>query len=370
MACTFVKDDQFHHMNTQTILVTGSSGLIGSEAVEHFDRQGHLVHGIDNNMRRVFFGDPGDTSWNLDRLRRSTSNFTHHNVDIRDRIALENLFRSQRFDLVVHCAAQPSHDKARDIPILDFEVNALGTINLLETTRLHCPEAVFILVSTNKVYGDAPNELPLKELETRWEYARPEDYNGITENCRIDQTLHSLFGASKASADLMAQEYGRYFGMKVGIFRGGCLTGPSHSGVELHGFLSYLVKVAISGGTYTVFGYKGKQVRDNIHSHDVVRAIEEFAANPRFGEVYNLGGGRENSISMLESIAKIEHMAAKKLNWKYVEQNRKGDHICYISDLSKFSSHYPNWRITRSLDTILKEIIAVQSRLQTASSGF
>ena len=356
-------------MKTQTILVTGSSGLIGSEAVEYLDRQGHQVHGIDNNMRRFFFGDPGDTTWNLDRLRRVTRNFSHHELDIRDRIAMETLFRSHRFDLIIHCAAQPSHDKARDIPILDFEVNALGTVNLLEATRLHCPEAVFILLSTNKVYGDAPNEVPLQELETRWEYARPEDYNGINENCRIDRTLHSLFGASKASADLMAQEYGRYFGMKVCIFRGGCLTGPSHSGVELHGFLSYLVKVAISGETYSVFGYKGKQVRDIIHSHDVVRAIEVFTANPRCGEVYNLGGGRENSISMREAIAKIEHMTGKKLNWKYVDQNRKGDHICYISDMSKFCSHYPNWRITRSLDTILEEIIAAQSRLQTASSS-
>jgi len=250
-------------MISKSILVTGSSGLIGSEAVEHFDRQGHQVHGIDNNMRKIFFGDPGDTNWNLDRLRRITKNFTHHNVDIRDRIALEALFRSQRYDLIVHCAAQPSHDKAREIPILDFEVNALGTVNLLETTRLHCPEAVFIFLSTNKVYGNAPNELPVKELETRWEYARPEDYDGIDEKCRIDRSLHSLFGASKASADLMAQEYGRYFGMKVGIFRGGCLTGPRHSGVELHGFLSYLVKVALTGRTYTVFGYKGKQVRDH-----------------------------------------------------------------------------------------------------------
>jgi len=356
-------------MKTQTILVTGSSGLIGSEAVEHFDRQGQQIHGIDNNMRQFFFGDSGDTTWNLNRLRRITKNFTHHNVDIRDRIALEKLFRLYSFDLIVHCAAQPSHDKARDIPILDFEVNALGTVNLLEATRLHCPEAVFILLSTNKVYGDAPNELPLKESETRWEYARPEDYNGINENCRIDRTLHSLFGASKASADLMAQEYGRYFGMKVCIFRGGCLTGPSHTGVELHGFLSYLVKVALSGGTYSVFGYKGKQVRDNIHSHDVVSAMEEFAANPRCGEVYNLGGGRENSVSMLEAIAKIEQMNGKKLNWQYVEQNRKGDHICYISDLSKFRSHYPNWRISRSLDVILEDIFTTQSRLQTASSG-
>jgi CDP-paratose 2-epimerase len=353
----------------KTILVTGSSGLIGSEAVEHFDRQGHAVHGLDNNMRRVFFGDSGDTTWNLERLHRICKNFTHHNADIRDRIALEALFRSQRFDLIVHCAAQPSHDKARDIPILDFEVNALGTVNLLEATRLHCPEAVFVFISTNKVYGDAPNELPLKELETRWEYARPEDYDGIGETCRIDRTLHSLFGASKAAADLVAQEYGRYFGMKVGIFRGGCLTGPSHSGVELHGFLSYLVKVAITGGTYSVFGYKGKQVRDNIHSHDVVRAIEEFAANPRPGEVYNLGGGRENSVSVLEAISKIETVSGKKMNWKYVEQNRIGDHICYISNLAKFKSHYPNWRITISLDEIIRQIIAQESlRLQNTGA--
>jgi CDP-paratose 2-epimerase len=351
------------------ILVTGSSGLIGSEAVEHFDRQGHKVIGVDNNMRRVFFGEPGDTTWNLERLRSVTRNFTHFSVDIRDRTALEELFRAHKFDLIVHCAAQPSHDKARDIPILDFEVNALGTVNLLEATRLQCPEAVFVFLSTNKVYGDAPNELPLKELETRWEYARSEDLNGIDEHCRIDRTLHSLFGASKASADLMAQEYGRYFGMKVCVFRGGCLTGPSHSGVELHGFLSYLVKVALSGGTYTVFGYKGKQVRDNIHSHDVVRAIEAFAANPRPGEVYNMGGGRENSVSMLEAIAKIEQMNGKKLNWKYVDENRKGDHICYISNLAKFRSHYPNWSITIGLDEILRQIIADHThRLQTAGS--
>src|SRR5215470_14735590 len=289
-------------MASKTLLVTGSSGLIGSEAVEHFDGQGYEVHGVDNNMRRVFFGDPGDTSWNLDRLRRVTQKFRHHDIDIRDRTAIETLFRSNRFDLIVHCAAQPSHDKARDIPILDFEVNALGTINLLEATRQHCRDAVFILMSTNKVYGDAPNEIPLKELETRWEYALPQDYNGIAESCRIDQTLHSLLGASKAAADLVAQEYGRYFAMNTCIFRGGCLTGPSHSGVELHGFLSYLVKVALTGGTYSVFGYKAKQVRDNIHSYDVVCAMEEFAANPRPGEVYNLGGGRGNSVSMLEAI--------------------------------------------------------------------
>jgi CDP-paratose 2-epimerase len=342
------------------VLVTGSSGLIGSEAVEHFDRLGHEVTGVDNNMRRKFFGPAGDTLWNLERLKRVTNRFTHAALDIRDRLAIEDLFRTRRFDLIVHCAAQPSHDKARDIPLLDFEVNALGTVNLLEATRQHSPEAVFVFLSTNKVYGDAPNEIPLKELEKRYDYARPEDYQGIDETCRIDRTMHSLFGASKAAADLVAQEYGRYFNMKVGIFRGGCLTGPSHSGVELHGFLSYLVKVTLSGGTYSVFGYKGKQVRDNIHSHDVVRAIEEFAANPRPGEVYNLGGGRENSISMLEAIERIDQMSGKRLNWRYVEEARKGDHICYISNLGKFKKDYPNWTITRGLDAILEEIIASQ----------
>ena len=356
-------------MKAKTILVTGSSGLIGSEAVEHFDGQGHSVTGIDNNMRREFFGPAGDTLWNLERLKSSTRNFTHFSADIRDRAALDELFKSQRFDLIVHCAAQPSHDKARDIPILDFEVNALGTLNLLEATRQHCPEAVFFFMSTNKVYGDAPNEIPLKELPTRWDYARAEDFDGVREDCRIDRTLHSLFGASKAAADLVAQEYGRYFKMNVGIFRGGCLTGPSHSGVELHGFLSYLVKCTMSGAKYSIFGYKGKQVRDNIHSHDVVRAIEEFAANPRPGEVYNMGGGRENSISMVEAIDRSEQLTGKKLNWSYVEEARKGDHICYISDLTKFKKHYPNWKITRSLDDILKEIIAAEASRTVASSS-
>lgn len=339
------------------VLVTGSSGLIGSEAVEHFDAQGHEVVGVDNNMRREFFGVAGDTLWNLQRLKGKTKRFTHAALDIRDRGGIEGLFRAHRFDLVVHCAAQPSHDKARDIPLLDFEVNALGTVNLLEATRQFCPEAVFVMMSTNKVYGDSPNEIPLKEMETRYEYAQPEDYEGISENCRIDRSLHSLFGASKASADLMAQEYGRYFQMKVCVFRGGCLTGPMHSGVELHGFLSYLVRVAVRGERYTVFGYKGKQVRDNIHSHDVVRAIEEFAANPRPGEVYNLGGGRGNSVSVLEAIRRIEGMTGRKLDWHYVEGARRGDHICYISNLGKFKRDYPRWDITRRLDTILEELI-------------
>jgi CDP-paratose 2-epimerase len=352
---------------SKNVLVTGCSGLIGSEAVEHFDRRGCRVFGIDNNMRREFFGAAGDTLWNLRRLQGATRNFTHADIDIRDRAGLEELLRRQRFDLIVHCAAQPSHDKAREIPIVDFEVNALGTVNLLEATRQHSPEAVFVFTSTNKVYGDAPNEVPLKELATRWDYARPEDYAGIDETCRIDRTLHSLFGASKAAADLVAQEYGRYFKMNVGVFRGGCLTGPSHSGVELHGFLSYLVKQTLSGGAYSVFGYKGKQVRDNIHSHDVVMAIEAFAENPRPGEVYNLGGGRANSVSMLEAIGKIEELAGRKLNWRYVDENRIGDHICYISNLAKFQGHYPGWKITRTLDDILLEMVGFQ-REQMAGS--
>ena len=350
----------------QTILVTGSSGLIGSEAVEHFDRRGHTVHGVDNNMRRVFFGPPGDTSWNLDRLRAATRRFTHHDLDIRDRERVFALFREHRFDLVLHCAAQPSHDKARDIPLLDFEVNALGTVHLLEGARQFCPEAVFVLMSTNKVYGDAPNELPLAELETRYDYADPAQREGIDETCRIDRTLHSLFGASKVAADVVAQEYGRYFGMNVGIFRGGCLTGPNHSGVELHGFLSYLVKVAFSGSTYTICGYKGKQVRDNIHSHDVIRAVEEFAAAPRPGEVYNLGGGRANSISILEAIARIEALTGRKIRHVYREDARRGDHICYISDVRKLKSHFPHWDITRSLDDTFGEIVQMEARLQTA----
>jgi CDP-paratose 2-epimerase len=330
--------------------------LIGSEAVAHFDREGHQVFGADNNLRREFFGPAGDTLWNLERLRQTTSRFTHLNLDIRDRENVLELFKRERFDLIVHCAAQPSHDKAKDIPFVDFDVNAVGTLNLLEATRHANPDAVFIFMSTNKVYGDAPNEVPLKELPTRWDYARPEDYNGIREDCRIDRTTHSLFGASKTAADVVAQEYGRYFGMKVGIFRGGCLTGEHHSAVQLHGFLSYLFKVARTGETYTIIGYKGKQVRDQIHSADVIAAFDAFAKNPRPGEVYNLGGGRENSASILECIAKIETILGKKTAMRYVDQNRVGDHICYISDLAKMKSHFPNWRITVSLDQILEKM--------------
>jgi len=350
------------------ILVTGSSGLIGSEAVEYFDRQGHKVIGVDNNMRREFFGPPGDTLWNLERLKSVTRRFTPVTLDIRDREGVLALFRENRFDVIIHCAAQPSHDKAADIALLDFEVNALGTVHLLEATRQYCRDAAFIFMSTNKVYGDAPNEKPLRETESRYDYADPADYEGIDETCRIDQTLHSLFGASKTAADIYAQEYGRYFGMGVGIFRGGCLTGPSHSGVELHGFLSYLLKVALSGKPYTIFGYKGKQVRDNIHSFDVVRAFEEFARHPRPGEVYNLGGGRANSISILEAISQIEALTGRKINLTHSDRARKGDHICYISNLAKLKSHYPAWGVTRNLDSILQEMAAAEreNRLKVA----
>jgi CDP-paratose 2-epimerase len=348
-------------MKKQSVLVTGSSGLIGSEAVKHFDGQGHCAIGVDNNMRREFFGVAGDTAWNLERLKRSTKKFRHYDLDIRDRAGVEAIFQENSFDLIIHCAAQPSHDKAKDIPLIDFEVNALGTLNLLEATRQHCPDAVFILMSTNKVYGDAPNEKTLTELATRYDFADFADFEGIDETCRIDRTLHSIFGASKVAADVMTQEYGRYFGIKTGVFRGGCLTGPSHSAVELHGFLSYLVKVALSGQTYQVHGYKGKQVRDNIHSYDVIRAMEEFAASPRPGEVYNMGGGRANSISIIEAIEHIERLTGRKIAYAYHEQNRKGDHICYISDLAKFKSHYPGWTVTRSLDAILEEMIEAQT---------
>jgi len=342
------------------VLITGSSGLIGSEAVAYFDQQGHELYGVDNNMRREFFGPHGDTTWNLRRLQNITRRFTHIDLDIRQREAVFQLFAEHRFDLIIHCAAQPSHDRAASIPLVDFDVNAVATVSLLEATRLHCPQAVFIFMSTNKVYGDAPNELPMTELETRYDYTQSEHYHGVSEQCRIDQSLHSLFGASKAAADLVAQEYGRYYAMNVGIFRGGCLTGPSHSGVEMHGFLSYLVKVAVHGLPYTIFGYQGKQVRDQIHSLDVVRAFEAFASNPRRGEPYNLGGGRQNSISMLEAITLIQELTGRTIQWRYDETNRRGDHICYISDMRKFMSHFPEWSISRSLEDILKELVAAE----------
>ncbi len=344
------------------VLVTGSSGLIGSAAVRYFDSLGADVFGIDNNMRQTFFGPQGSTAWNLDLLTRETKHFTHFDIDICDRNAIFDLFSKQRFERVIHCAAQPSHDKAKDIPLLDFDVNAGGTINMLEATRRHSPEAVFCHMSTNKVYGDAPNELPLIELETRWDYARPEDHHGISESCRIDNTMHSLFGASKTAADVIAQEYGKYFGMKVGVFRGGCLTGASHAGVELHGFLSYLVHVAVNNKPYTIFGYKGKQVRDQIENSDVIAAFEAFAKNPRPGEVYNLGGGRENSASVLECIQMIEQISNHRVRYTLSDTNRMGDHICYISDLRKIKSHFPEWSIRISLKDMLVKMIETEER--------
>lgn len=340
------------------VFITGSSGLIGSELVTFFDSRATRVIGVDNNMRADFFGPEGDTTWNLQRLRQSTRRFSHHQLDIRDREGLSGLFTHEGpFDLIVHCAAQPSHDLAARRPFDDFDVNATGTLNVLEMARQHCPEAVVVFMSTNKVYGDAPNELPLNELDRRWDYARPEDYQGVTEAMRIDRSTHSIFGASKLAADVVTQEYGRYFGMKTHCLRGGCLTGPNHSGVELHGFLSYLVKTQLSGKTYRIYGYKGKQVRDNIHSYDVARAIEEIYANPRSGEVYNMGGGRANSCSILEAFDIVEELTGKKMQYEYLDQPRVGDHICYISDLSKFQSHYPKWSVTKSLKDVLLDMI-------------
>jgi CDP-paratose 2-epimerase len=338
------------------LLVTGSSGLIGSEVASHFDELGWQVHGVDNNMRADFFGPGGDTTWNLRRLRAECRAFAHHELDIRDRHGVLRCVEEIRPNAVVHAAAQPSHDLAAFRPFDDFDVNAVGTLNLLEATRRHAPEAPFVFLSTNKVYGDAPNELPLEEHEKRWDYARPEDYGGVREDMRIDASKHSLFGASKVAADVMVQEYGRYFGMKTCCLRGGCLTGPSHSGVELHGFLSYLVKVNLTGGSYRILGYKGKQVRDNIHSYDVARLIELIIEDPRCGEVYNLGGGRANSCSILEAFDLIENITGKRMHYQYVDQPRSGDHICYISDLTKLKLHYPSWEITVDLPRVLEEL--------------
>ena len=340
------------------VLVTGSSGLIGSEAAAFFDHRGWEVHGVDNNMRRDFFGPDGDTSWNLARLRGVTKHFTHYPLDIRDRAAMADLVERLRPELVIHAAAQPSHDLAKDRPFDDFDVNAGGTLNLLEAVRRSCPESPFIFMSTNKVYGDAPNELPLVELDTRWDYARPEDVHGIAESCRIDACLHSLFGASKVAADTMVQEYGRYFGIPTVCYRGGCLTGPNHSSAELHGFLAYLARCVRDGRPYRVYGYKGKQVRDNIHSYDVCTAFLAFYEAPRIAAVYNLGGGRQNSISVIEAVARFEELIGKKLAYEYIDQSRVGDHICYISDLRRLKADYPGWGLTRSLDDILRELAA------------
>lgn len=338
------------------ILVTGSSGLIGSAVVEHFHGLGYEIHGVDNNQRADFFGPQGDTRWNQHRLEARLERFTHHELDIRDRAGVLALLDRLRPDALVHTAAQPSHDLAASRPFDDFDTNAGGTLNLLEATRRVVPAAPFCHLSTNKVYGDAPNELPLRELPTRWEYAREEDFNGIREDFRIDRSKHSLFGASKVAADVMVQEYGRYFGMKTACLRGGCLTGPNHSGVQLHGFLSYLVKTCVQGGTYTVFGYQGKQVRDNIHSQDVAAFIHRFFEAPRSGEVYNLGGGRQNSCSILEAFALAEAATGRRMSWKYSEVAREGDHICYLSDLSRCREHYPGWDITVDLPTLVEQI--------------
>jgi CDP-paratose 2-epimerase len=338
------------------LLVTGSSGLIGSEVCVHFAGLGWEIHGADNNGRAVFFGPNGDTRWNQSRLQQQLPSFVHHEVDIRDRDGVLSLLETVRPDAIVHTAAQPSHDLAAKMPFADFDTNAVGTMNMLEATRQFAAESPFVHMSTNKVYGDTPNCLPLKELETRWEYADDADFGGIRESLSIDQCKHSLFGASKVAADIMVQEYGRYFDMPTCCLRGGCLTGPNHSGVELHGFLSYLVKCNLEERNYNVFGYLGKQVRDNIHSLDVARFIDAFVAAPRVGEVYNLGGGRSNSCSILEAFDRIAAVSGKPMRYEYVDKNREGDHMCYISDLSKIKDHYPQWDITKSLDDIFREI--------------
>ncbi len=338
------------------LLVTGSSGLIGSEVCKHFSALGWEIHGVDNNQRAVFFGENGDTRWNQQRLEQTLNNFHHHELDIRNREGVIELISTIRPDAIVHTAAQPSHDRAAAIPFEDFDTNAVGTFNMIEGLRRYSTSVPFVHMSTNKVYGDAPNEIPMIELETRWDYADSTYENGIPESFRIDQCKHSLFGASKVSADITVQEYGRYFGMPTCVLRGGCLTGPSHSGVELHGFLSYLIKCNLEEREYTVFGYKGKQVRDNIHSYDVARFIEEFIDAPRVAEVYNLGGGKDNTISILEAFNLISEISGIPMKYRYDDTNRIGDHICYYSDLRKMKEHYPNWGITKDLRTTFNEI--------------
>lgn len=341
-----------------TLLVTGSSGLIGSEVVAHFARRGWRVLGADNNMRADFFGPQGDTRWNQRRLAETFPSFTHVELDVRDRAGVLKLIADLKPNLIVHTAAQPSHDLAASRPFDDFDVNAVGTLNLLEASHRHAPDAVFVHMSTNKVYGDRPNTIRLRELPTRWDYDDPAFADGIPEDFPIDQSKHSLFGASKVAADVMVQEYGRYFGLKTCCLRGGCLTGPNHSGVELHGFLSYLVRCNLEGRTYKIYGYKGKQVRDNIHSHDVARFIEAFWEKPRCAEVYNIGGGRANSVSILEAFDRAAAVSGKKMSYEYVEKAREGDHICYISDLKKMRVHYPGWDISKTLDDAFEEMVA------------
>ena len=338
------------------LLVTGSSGLIGSEVCMHFNKLGWEIHGVDNNQREIFFGPNGNTRWNQNRLEKNLKEFLHHEIDIRDRQGIIELISRVKPDAIVHTAAQPSHDRAAAIPFEDFDTNAVGTFNLLEATRRYSLNVPFVHLSTNKVYGDAPNEIEMVEMETRWDYADKTYTDGIPETFRIDQCKHSLFGASKVSADISVQEYGRYFNMPSCVLRGGCLTGPNHSGVELHGFLSYLVKCNLEGKEYTIYGYKGKQVRDNIHSYDVARFIEEFINNPRIAEVYNLGGGKDNTCSILEAFSIITSISGKVMKYKYDDTNRIGDHICYYSDLKKMKSHYPNWDITKPLKVVFEEI--------------
>jgi CDP-paratose 2-epimerase len=342
----------------KTLLVTGSSGLIGSAVVENLYKDFDIVYGVDNNMRASFFGESGDTRWNQKRLLETYDRFNHIELDIRDRKDVLELIQKLKPSLIVHAAAQPSHDLAASRPFDDFDTNAVGTLNLLEACRQFCPKSIFVHMSTNKVYGDAPNLIKMNELETRYDYNDSDYTGGISENFTIDQSKHSLFGASKVAADVMVQEYGRYFDMYTVCLRGGCLTGPEHSGVELHGFLSYLIKCNLEGKQYNVFGYKGKQVRDNIHSYDVAQFIRFFYENPRSGAVYNLGGGRANSISILEAFQKISTISGKQMVSEYVDKNREGDHMCYISDLSKLKSDYPGWDITKSLDDIFNEIYA------------
>ena len=344
--------------NMKRIIVTGSSGLIGSEVVRFFHGEGCVVHGVDNNQRALFFGPHGDTRWSQQRLVDALPDFHHHELDIRDRQGMLALVKELRPDGIIHAAAQPSHDRAAFIPFDDFDTNAVGTLNLLEAARQFCPESPFIYMSTNKVYGDLPNAISLQELETRWDYDDPTYLNGIPESFSIDQSKHSLFGASKVAGDIMVQEYGRYFKMPTCCLRGGCLTGPNHSGVELHGFLSYLVKCNLEGSEYRIFGYKGKQVRDNIHSEDVARFIHAFFKTPRCGEVYNIGGGKDNACSIWEAFTLVEQFSGKKQVFTYVDDNRIGDHICYYSDLSKMKAHYPEWGITKSLTQTIKEIVS------------
>lgn len=339
------------------LIVTGSSGLIGSEIVDYFCGLGFTVWGLDNNMRADFFGPEGDTTWNRDRLlARHSGHFTHHTIDIRDRTAVKALISAAQPKLVVHAAAQPSHDLAAVRPLDDFDVNAAGTLNVLEATRSAAPRSLFVYMSTNKVYGDGPNRLKLKELDKRFDYALADNFNGIPEEFGVDQCKHSVFGASKLAADIMVQEYGRYYGMPTCCLRGGCLTGPNHSGVPLHGFLSYLVKCNVQEREYTVYGYKGKQVRDNIHANDVAHLIHRFWMNPRPGEVYNVGGGRDNSCSILEAFEIVESITSKPMRWRYSDKPRVGDHICYISDLSKIKAHFPGFQVTRTLHNIIREI--------------